>query len=88
MKLIFCPKCTDVVRLVSELRRCQCGFISGRYTDSINAEISKEAVPLGFDNPSLAQALKNQPPNGLGRRFEAFVIPKECPSIQRLDKRE
>jgi len=83
MKLIFCPKCTDVVRLFKELRFCKCKESSGRYlVDSVDAEIYGKAVPLGFINNSLAEALRNRPDDGMGKLFTAFVIPHECRTVK------
>lgn len=83
MKLILCRKCTDVVRLFSDAtRHCRCGKSGGRYeADEINAVFFGPCVPLGFDNTSLLDAIRAQPQSGLGSRFEAFVIPKECESF-------
>lgn len=84
MKLIFCPECWDVVKLaVSAERKCECGKSYGRYKeDRLNAYIGGLAIPLGFANPSLVAALDEQPEKGPGRRFEAFVIEKNCPTIE------
>jgi hypothetical protein len=84
MKLIFCQKCQDVVKLqAEESRTCLCGESWGRYkNDGLNAVYGGEAVPLGFDNPTLAEALQNQPKEGRGRRFEAFVIAEECDTFK------
>lgn len=81
MKLILCKKCQDVVRLVqSEERACSCGTCSGRYTNELDAWYKGGVfvVPLGFDNWSLSTAVHEQPENGMGKIFRAFVIPKEC----------
>lgn len=84
MKLILCPLCWDVIKLSTKgLRRCECGKASGQYEkDGLNATISGTAIPLGFANPSLGKALQNRPENGLGQTFEAFVIPKTCPTVK------
>ena len=85
MKLVLCLTCQDVFKLaVGRTRSCMCGNCSGRYLDDkYRAEISGEsAIPIGFNNRSLATALRDQPSEGMGRRFEAFVIPKECATIQ------
>jgi hypothetical protein len=71
------------MRLLSEERHCHCGQSGGRYLDDQNAILRGGAVPLGFDNGSFVEALKNQPQDGLGSRFTAFVIPKVCGSIRR-----
>ena len=49
--------------------------------DGLNAEIGGRAIPLGFDNGSFVRALSDRPKEGLGRRFEAFVIAEQCPTI-------
>lgn len=84
MKLIFCPKCQDVVKLraTPEISECQCGESWGYYhEDGYNATINDVAIPIGFANSTLAAAIKKQPESGWGERFEAFVIPKQCQSI-------
>lgn len=76
MKLIFCRSCQDVVRLrIDSTRKCDCGQCGGHYTDDKNAEYWGEtAVPLGIDNPSLAEASF---PYG-SRNIDAFVLPANC----------
>lgn len=87
MKLLFCLSCTDVIRLIPErARHCSCRRSGGVYIDGINAVIWGNTMPLGFDNKSLAAAIMNQPDEGLGMRFEAFVIPKKCPSLEVIKK--
>lgn len=83
MKLIFCPKCQDVLKLQKFRRNCQCAASFGYYLDEINAEIGGKAIPIGFANKTLASALKNRPKTGLGSRFEAFVIPEDCETIKK-----
>ena len=80
MKLLLCKNCQDVIRLIqNEKRTCKCGAVSGMYTDSLNAVYSGEhAIPIGFANSTLVRAIKNQPENGMGETFTAFVIPKKC----------
>lgn len=83
LKLIFCPQCEDIFRLIrDEDRVCKCGKSGGRYNDDLRAEIWGNAVPLGFENASFAKALTMRPKKSvLGARFTAFVIPKECDTI-------
>lgn len=81
MKLIFCPQCRDIVALHRQLRTCLCGRAYGQYVDEVNAIYGGGAVPLGIANASLAHALQHRPESGRGVRFEAFVIPKRCPSM-------
>lgn len=86
MKLVLCKKCQDVVRLTSEMRQCKCRASGGCYIDDIQAVYwGEEAVPLGFDNPSLVYAIQHQPETpGVGRKFEAFVIPKVCDTFKKV----
>ena len=82
MKLIVCFNCNDVISLRNQERTCCCGESGGHYTDSLNAVVWGKAIPLGFNNRSFIDALKNRPDSGLGSMFEAFVIPKECPTVR------
>lgn len=85
MKLLLCKNCQDVIRLIDEERKCRCGSVKGRYINEIYAEYSGEhAVPIGFANGSLVHAVHNQPETGMGEGFEAFVIPKNCPTMKKL----
>ena len=79
MKLLLCKKCQDIIRLIDVKRTCKCGKIGGRDIDDINAVyFGKMAVPIGFENGTLVKAVHNQPKNGMGKNFTAFVIPKIC----------
>jgi hypothetical protein len=85
MKLIFCLKCNDVVLLAKVPRHCKCKKSGGKYhADGLQAEYWGEAIPIGFKNSSLVEAVCNQPESGMGERFEAFVIPKECPTMKKI----
>lgn len=84
MKLIYCPKCEDVVALFPLKRRtCLCGRSSGYYQDDgETAIIEGEAIPLGIANESFQSALKIRPKEGvLGECFTAFVIPEDCLTV-------
>ena len=82
MKLIYCPHCGDVLRLYYSERSCRCGKSGGYYKDRLNATITGDAIPLGFDNYDFARALIEQPEAGAGRVFQAFVIPKKCDTVE------
>lgn len=83
MKLIFCPVCQDILKLLYPLRRCSCQSSWGYYRDDgLNAVIGGQAIPLGIANKSLQSALASRPEEGQGSRFEAFVIPEKCPTIK------
>jgi hypothetical protein len=50
-------------------------------SDGLHAFIGGSAIPLGFAIPTLRSALRSRPDSGDGQRFDAFVIPKECPTV-------
>lgn len=85
MKLIYCPRCYDVVKLISACQRsCECGDSYGYYEDDgLHAVYWGSAIPLGFDNRSLVKAIMNQPDVDMGECFEAFVVPKSCRTFKR-----
>jgi len=87
MKLVLCTECHDVFKLDYLMRTCKCGLCRGKYLDDgLNAVYSGiTAVPLGFANTSLIEATDNQPDEGMGEEFVAFVIPKACPTMERHD---
>jgi len=86
MKLIYCRKCGHVLSLTDgHWRVCECGQCGGRYLkDCLHAEVfgGASCLPLGFNNPSFIRARGQQPESGWGERFEAFIIPKSCPTVR------
>lgn len=88
MKLLFCQACNDVVRLRLHERYCRCGLCGGQYIDELNAVYwGAPAIPLGFANGSFVQALEKQPEGpGPGGHFLAFVIPKVCETMLKIDR--
>ncbi len=86
MTLIYCPKCGDVRKLDFRVTTCKCGASKGwNVLDELNAVIQGAAIPIGFTNDSFSNALRKRRPNGLGKLFNAFVIPKDCPTVTKLD---
>jgi len=87
MKLLFCKACTDTFSIcVEEERSCKCGKTKGQYIDTLNATYSgDDAIPLGFNNGSFIDALRNQPEEGLGDDFTAFVISKSCETFKKYE---
>ena len=86
MKLLLCKKCHDVFKLDFEERQCKCGSVRGKYLSELYAIYSGEhAVPLGFNNQSLVDAIISQPKVGRGVYFEAFVVPKVCSTFRKDD---
>jgi len=83
MKLILCKNCQDIVRLMPTKRVCSCGKSGGKYTDNLHAiYFGDMAVPIGFRNDSIVEAVINQPEVGMGRDFTAFVISKNCSTFK------
>lgn len=89
MKLLYCKLCHDIILLRKAKRMCCCRKSAGYYQpDGLHAVIIGPCIPLGIANESLAEALRNQPTEGEGRRFEAFVIPKECKTVAHLRRKD
>ena len=83
MKLLFCIKCRAVFNLTYDLKYCDCKLTSGKYVNSLEAVYSGGyAVPIGFENHDFAKSVRYQPAEGTGERFDAFVIPKKCPTMK------
>ena len=91
MKLLMCLKCSDVFSLkVKQNRVCSCGETSGMYVDNINAVYSGYSLMLGFNNSSLTTQIlthhvQGDRSDGLGHRFEAFIIPDKAPSVKKVE---
>lgn len=85
MKLFFCPKCQDIIKLTFHVRLCNCGECYGYYVDDLNALVSPKAIPLGIANSSFLDAIRSRPDKGKGSEFNAFVIPKQCDTVQIID---
>jgi len=87
MKLIYCCHCQDVVKLLHHERHCDCGRCGGHYINQLHAVYwGDTAVPLGFDNTSFGMTLEEQPKGpGPSKHFVAFVIPKSCPTMAKID---
>lgn len=84
MKLFYCIKCQDIVRpYPGKTRSCECGNLTVTpHPDNITVEYSGDnVIPIGFNNSSFLLAAKNQPEDGWGKSFEAFIIPKQTKTI-------
>ncbi|MGJ9458513.1 hypothetical protein [Oceanobacillus sp. CF4.6] len=87
MKLLLCLECGDLFNLDYSIKKCSCGKVEGKYIDNINAVYKGGvAVPMGISNPSLLEAIRNQPEKGMGEEFTAFTIPKKCPTFIKQDQ--
>lgn len=91
MKLLFCPHCQDVRKLGGLMTLCECQKSWGHYSDDgLNAIYGGGAIPIGFKNPSLVEAVHAQQDegdreDGMGRRFDAFVMPWCARTISRSE---
>lgn len=84
MKLLRCTECLDVFNLTMQEKACSCGKTKGKYIDNLYAQYSGPCAPIGFDNNTFYNAIRNQSQEGSGVEFLAFIIPKECPTMERL----
>lgn len=81
MKLMYCDKCHDIVKLTKESRKCDCGQCEGFYIDDINVKIIN-GIPLGIANSTFVEALKNKHKfSDIGYTFVAFVIPPNASTV-------
>lgn len=82
MKLLLCLECNDIFNLDLKMKKCSCGKTKGQYIDNLSAIYEGDsAIPIGISNPSLKEAILNQPDDGMGKEFTAFTIPKVCPTF-------
>lgn len=88
MKLLICTLCHDVFKVgMKKVKSCDCGKTQGQYVDNLYAEFMGDyAVPLGFANSTLIDAIRKQPEEGLGKEFKAFVIQKKCDTFYKVSK--
>lgn len=87
MKLILCKNCKSIVSAsrTTPPNKCDCGESYAYYKDKINAVYGgRYAIPLGIANNSLDKAIENQPKEGDGYRFNAFVIPENCATFKKI----
>lgn len=84
MKLIFCPACNDMVKLLHETRQCRCGESWGRYIDDQRAQIGGKAVAVGICNHRFLAALKGRPLRGANVSLDAWVFPMQHKRIKRV----
>jgi hypothetical protein len=84
MKLIFCPKCYDIIKLRYEFRTCVCGKSGGNYLeDGIVANIVGHAIPLGIDNNSFSEAIMAYQYNKDTQALTSFLISEDSKNIKR-----
>lgn len=86
MKLIFCHKCWDMVKLDQSpcVRTCKCGAVAGRYLeDGHHAVVSPEAVVIGMNNYDLILAVGNKR-TGDSQNVQTWLFPKDHKRIRVL----
>lgn len=88
MKLLFCPRCHDIIKLRYTQRHCMCGLCSGYYESDGHSAVIINGVGIGISNPSFMQALHNRPESETDyahrntiNNFEAWVSPIKQPRI-------
>lgn len=75
MKLLYCHKCNDLIRLQPEERKCSCGLTSGKYLYRRYAEYSGDyAVPLWLDDSKIKLAARNWGNKGRAEALNLHVI--------------
>lgn len=95
MKLLFCSRCHDIVKLQIELRHCRCKKSFGRYLeDGWHAHVGGKAMVIGIHNHSFAKAVQHMmqlPPDVTEKfymslnHFEAWVFhPRFAPRVEFL----
>ena len=79
-----------MIKLIPNKKRiCECGKVGGKYIDNLNAiYFGKPAVPIGFNNTTLVNAVHKQPKSGMGSDFSAFVIPKDCKTFKLVSEKD
>lgn len=89
MKLLLCPRCGDIFNLRLKYKKCGCGYVSGIYTDNLNA-IYKNGIPFCIANDSFEMALFSQqeadiltPDRFHGIRFHAWMCPANSTTFRK-----
>ena len=58
MKLLFCPRCLDMFKLVvHEPRSCRCGYVRGHLKNNEIGMINGNGISVAIDNGSLVQSV-------------------------------
>ena len=82
MKLLFCTKCQDMIKMTINLRGCTCGASSGYIkADKVTAVINGPMKVVGINDKTFYEAVNHQPRQGYGKEFTAFILPHENKSI-------
>ena len=92
MKLFFCPRCSDVVRMFYKERKCRCGLCSGYYKQDGHTAVITNGIGIGVSNSSFRAALYNRPEAETDKEhrnkingFDAWVTPVNQPRIEQIN---
>ena len=80
MKLLFCPECSDVIKLSYKKRFCFCKKSYGYIKDEITgvcdvAYINSVGMPLAIDNNDLVRAFNSRKTEDSAWVIKAWVLP-------------
>ena len=88
MKLLYCPFCTDLVKIKpTRTTYCMCRKSHGRYVDDTVISVSEQAIPLGVSENMLEFAIKAYFPEGISMDVRCFTIPKTNKLVTTEDSR-
>lgn len=77
MKLMYCPECQDVFKIVIyQQRACRCGSVRGQLLDADLAKINGRGVSMAIGGGSLAQAVTRL--HGLSQKQDLEYYVKHC----------
>jgi hypothetical protein len=91
MKLLICKACSDIFNLSKERKFCRCKKSWGQYLEDGYLAIygGSKAVPIGFANSSLIDAIKHRPKKAdRGEVFTAFTVPESSSTFIRVGNKE
>lgn len=75
MKLLYCPQCQDLFKLVvKEIRACKCGLAKGCYFTRLEAAHNGKGVPIILNTFDLLDAVKQVRTKGKPRNTICFQI--------------
>jgi hypothetical protein len=81
MKLLFCPRCLDMFKIVMcEPRSCRCGFVRGHLEDNDIALVNGNGISISLDNRSLVHSGNKLPtlPQDKDGEYYAEHTPLDC----------
>lgn len=86
MKLMLCPICSEVLRLMAQLRHCRCGASCGREPDDEGrAEIGGYAIAIGVADDPHGKVEDEGMHASVLEHLSAHVIPEDGTTISRIE---